>query len=223
MKKTLLILSAIVLFFAGCKKDTLFEEGEVLDLGSINGYKYINLGLPSGLKWATCNLGADSPEGYGNYYAWGETTTKIDYSSSNNATSGLTISELQSQGYIDGSGNLAPSHDAARANWGSSWRMPTKEEQQELIGNCTWTWTTQNGKNGYKVTGPNGNHIFLPAAGYREFSSLYDAGEYGYYWSSTPYPYDYYNRAYNLYFHDHYELVDGGNRCYGRTVRPVSE
>ena len=187
-----------------------------------NGHEYVDLGLPSGLKWATCNVGADSPEGYGNYYAWGETTTKSDYLSNNSATYGLSISQLQSQGYIDGSGNLAPSHDAARANWGSSWRMPTKEEQQELIDNCTWTWTTQNGVNGYKVTGPNGNHIFLPAAGYRDGSSLYLAGKDGYYWSSTPFESSS-NTAWLLYFHSGYLRMGTCGRSYGPPVRPVSE
>ena len=187
-----------------------------------NGHEYVDLGLPSGLKWATCNVGADSPEGYGNYYAWGEITTKLTYTDDNSLTYGLTISELQSLGYIDGSGNLTPSHDAATANWGGSWRMPTKEELEELENECTWTWTTQNGVNGRKVTGPNGNHIFLPAAGYRSESSLNYAGEYGHYWSSTPYE-NISNRAYRLYFRSGYKYVHWYLCCYGLSVRPVSE
>ena len=103
-------------------------------------------------------------EEYGDYYAWGETETKSEYTEGNSATYGLSISELQSQGYIDGEGNLNPQYDAATANWGGDWRMPTKAELNELLNNCTWTWTTQNGHKGYKVTGPNGNSIFLPAA-----------------------------------------------------------
>ncbi|MBR6775667.1 MAG: DUF1566 domain-containing protein [Bacteroidales bacterium] len=221
MKKTLLILSAIVLFFAGCKKDTLFEEGEVLYSGSINGYKYIDLGLPSGLKWATCNVGASSPEDYGDYFALGETETKSEYTESNSLTYGLTISELQSQGYIDGSGNLTPSHDAATANWGGSWRMPTKAELEELIDECTWTWTAQGGKKGHKVTGPNGNSIFLPAAGHRVGSSFYNAGEDGFYWSSTPYESGSIY-AYFLHFLSDNQYVGCVNRDNGYTVRPVS-
>ena len=188
--------------------------------GTINGHEYVDLGLPSGLKWATCNVGANSPAGYGDYFAWGETETKTEYTIDNSLTYGLGISELQSQGIIDGSENLAPSHDAARANWGSSWRMPTNEEQQELIYNCTWTWTTQNGKNGYKVTGPNGNHIFLPATGFRDGSSLFNDGYHGTYWCSSPD--DDYGADY-LSFDEVDEGVYGFYRSYGLPVRPITE
>ena len=197
---------------------TLEEDG-----GVINGHKYVDLGLPSGLKWATCNVGADFLEDYGDYFAWGETTTKAGYTEENSLTSRLTISELQSQGIIDGDHNLTPSYDAARANWGGSWRMPTEAEQRELIYNCTLEWTTQNGVNGCKVTGPNGNSIFLPTAGYRYGSSLINAGEYGYYWSSTPYESNS-NSAYYLEFSSSsYHYVGWYGRYYGRSVRPVAE
>ncbi len=181
--------------------------------GKINGYLYIDLGLPSGLKWASYNVGATAPEEYGNYYAWGETTTKSTYTSDNSKTSGKEMSDI--------SGNRT--YDAARANWGSTWRMPTFEEINELINNCTWTWTTKNGCYGRKVTGPNGNSIFLPAAGYRRESSLYDVGEDGYYWSSTPNESntDY---AYILYLHSgNYGWSDRYYRYRGRCVRPVSD
>ena len=200
---------------------TLEEENG----GIINGHEYVDLGLPSGLKWATCNVGADSPEGYGNYYAWGETTTKSTYTEDNSLTYGLSISQLQSQGYIDGSGNLTPSHDAATANWGGSWRMPTKAELEELLDECTWTWTTQNGVNGHKVTGPNGNHIFLPAAGDRYGSSLIGDGDDGRYWSSTPRDFNYdYRFAYYLAFFYGGEYVSwDSRRLNGLPVRPISE
>ena len=196
------------------------------EMQAVNGYEYVDLGLPSGLKWATCNVGASSPEEYGDYFAWGETQPApgFNYIESNCATYGLSISELQSQGYIDNEGNLTSSHDAARANWGGSWRMPTKAEQQELRDNCTWIWTAQNGVNGYKVTGPNGSCIFLPAAGYRYGSSLSSDGDDGYYWSSTPDVsyFDYY--AYCLYFYYGGEYVDWYyNRIYGLTIRPITE
>ena len=184
--------------------------------------EYVDLGLPSGLKWATCNVGANTPEEYGNHYAWGEVLTKTEYSSSNCPTYGLTKSELQSQGYIDSEGNLTPQYDAARANWSGDWRLPTKAEMQELIDNCTWEWTTQNGKNGYKVTGPNGNYIFLPAAGYRDGSSLRSAGSYGYYWSLAPHEGNSYN-AYYLYFSSDDHYVSHYGRNYGLSVRPVRE
>ena len=190
--------------------------------GTINGREWVDLGLPSGLKWATCNVGASSPEDYGDYFAWGETETKSEYTESNSLTYGLTISGLHSQGYIDVGGNLTPSHDAATANWGGSWRMPTEDEIQELLDECTWRWKTQNGVRGYKVTGPNGNHIFLPAAGYRYGASLDDDGSYGLYWGSTPYDdYDYF--AYGLYFYDGYERVNNYLRYNGQTVRPITE
>lgn len=96
--------------------------------GEISGHAYVDLGLSSGLKWATCNIGANNPEDYGDYFAWGETITKTEYTSSNSGTCELSISQLQSQGYVDGGGNLTSSHDAATANWGGTWRLPTKEE-----------------------------------------------------------------------------------------------
>ena len=191
--------------------------------GTINGHEWVDLGLPSGLKWATCNVGANSPEDYGNYYAWGETTTKSTYTEDNSLTYGLNESQLQSQGYIDGSGNLTPSHDAATANWGGSWRMPTKTEMQELIDNCTRTWTTQNGVKGTKMTGPNGNSIFLPASGGRYGSSLNFVGSLGYYWSSTPLDGNDFS-AYDLFFKDFSAFVNWGYyRSNGFTVRPITE
>ncbi len=189
--------------------------------GTSNGYGYVDLGLS--VKWATCNVGASSPEEYGNYYAWGETTTKSEYTEENSATYGLDISQLQSQGYIDGEGNLTPQYDAAAANWGGDWRMPTKAEQQELLDNCTWTWTMQNGVNGYNVEGPNGNSIFLPAAGCRRGSSLYSAGSDGNYWSSTPIESES-NVAYILVFDSSgHSMSYYFSRGYGRSVRPVLE
>ena len=187
----------------------------------LNGHECVDLGLPSGLLWATCNVGASSPEKYGNYYAWGETEPAPgnNYSSSNCSVHGLSISQLQSQGYIDGEGNLTLSHDAARANWGGSWRMPTKAECQELIDNCTWTWTTQNGVNCYKVaSNTNSNYIFLPAAGYRNGSSSYSVTSFGTYWSSTPIGSDAYYLTFNS---NNYHDMLSNERHYGRSVRPV--
>ena len=187
-----------------------------------NGHTYVDLGLPSGLLWATCNVGATTPEEYGDYFAWGETSTKETYDEDNCSTWGLSYTELQSQGYIDSEGNLTSQYDAATANLGGDWRMPTYDELNELINNCTWTWTTQNSVNGYNVEGPNGNSIFLPAAGYRDGSSLYDAGSRGNYRSSTPYESNSII-AYGLGFlsDDHY--MGYGTRDVGRSVRPVLE
>ena len=178
--------------------------------GEIAGHGYVDLGLPSGLKWATCNVGASSPEDYGDYFAWGETSPKAEYTWENSVTDGEQMSDI--------SGNAQ--YDAATANWGGSWRMPTKAELEELENKCTWTWTTQNGVKGCKVTGPNGNSIFLPAAGDRDGPSLYNAGGSGDYWSSTPDDSDY---AYRLGFGSGGQLVFWRNRYRGRSVRPVSE
>ena len=177
----------------------------------INGYDYVDLGLPSGLKWATCNVGANSPSEYGNYYAWGEVETKESYTQQNCLTYGQEIGDI--------SGN--PQYDAARANWGSTWRMPTKVEFEELINNCTWTWTSEGGNNGYRVTGPNGNSIFFPAAGRRDGTSLY-YGSYGLYWSSTPYESNF-QVACGLDFGSDYRGTYWSFRYLGRSVRPVSE
>ena len=176
----------------------------------INGHEYVDLGLS--VKWATCNVGASKAEDYGNYYAWGETSTKSDYSSSNSVTYGKSFSDIKGDSR----------YDAARANWGGSWRLPTKKEYEELLNRCTWKWTTQNGVNGYRVTGPNGNSIFLPAGGYRNGSSLYDAGSYGFYWSSTPDESDS-DSAYFLYFGSGNHSVDWSYRYDGQSVRPVTE
>ena len=187
--------------------------------GTSNGYGYVDLGLS--VKWATCNVGATTPEGDGDYFAWGETTTKDTYSYSNCPTPGLSISELQSQGYIDSNGNLTPQYDAATANWGGDWRMPKFTEIVELGQECTWIWVTQNGVNGYSVIGPNGNNIFLPAAGERSGSSLNYAGSYGFYWSSTPY--DEVVGACYIYFGSSGPGFMCSSREIGHSVRPVLE
>ena len=176
----------------------------------INGHEYVDLGLS--VKWATCNVGANNPEDYGDYFAWGETTTKSSYTDNNSKTYGKNFSDIGGKSQ----------YDAARSNWGGTWRLPTKAEMEELKNRCTWKWTTQNGVNGYKVTGPNDNSIFLPAAGYRYGSSLYLAGEYGYYWSSTP---DESNSdyAYYLYFLSSGQGVNWLRRFNGLSVRPVAE
>ncbi len=153
--------------------------------GYITGHGYVDLGLPSGTKWATCNIGSSTPEGYGDYFAWGETDTKSSYIDDNSLTYGKSVEKLKSEGIINANGELTESHDAASSKWGTSWRMPTRKEFDELVGKCKWQWTKNGGKNGYKVTGPNGKSIFLPAAGFRGGSSLGTAGEAGGYWSSA--------------------------------------
>ena len=179
--------------------------------GTINGHDYVDLGLS--VKWATCNVGATSPSDYGSYFAWGETSTKSEYTEANSITYKKDMGDI--------AGN--PQYDAARTNWGSTWRLPTKAECEELKNKCTWTWTTQGGHNGYRVTSKtNGNSIFVPAAGCRYGASLCYAGDYVYFWSSSPYGGDA-ELAYRLYFDSSGHCVDWGDRYYGRSVRPVSE
>lgn len=179
--------------------------------GNYNGHEYVDLGLPSGLKWATMNVGANSPSDYGQYFAWGETVQKYDFNENNSVTYNRTMGQI--------GGN--PQYDVARASWGGSWRLPTKEEFEELKKNCTWVFTTQGVHNGFLVTGPNGKQIFLPAAGSRYGTSLSEAGSHGGYWSSSP------NgsiSAYILSFGSigHY-LVISLWRDGGHSVRPVAE
>ena len=174
---------------------------------SSQNHAYVDLGLPSGLLWATCNVGADNPEDYGDYFAWGETTPKDTYTSANYT-------------YSDNPAILPSDHDAATANWGNGWRMPTQAEWQELLNNTTVTWTTQNGVYGRLFTASNGSSLFLPAAGYRSVYSLYDAGSYGNYWSSSLHTGSPYN-AWKLNFNSDGYYMSGSGRYYGRSVRPV--
>ena len=175
----------------------------------INGHEYVDLGLS--VKWATCNVGASSPEEYGDYFAWGETESKPTFTKENCKTWEKKLADI----------NGDPDYDAARAIWGDTWRMPTKAEFWELENNCDWERTALNGSAGCKITGKNGNSIFLPAAGWLEGKTKESAGSYGNYWSSTP---DEKNNedAYRLYFsHDGRGTYWSYPRCDGRSVRPV--
>lgn len=176
----------------------------------INGYEYVDLGLPSGLKWATCNVGSTTPEGYGDFFAWGEINTKDSYTPQNSITNGYQIGDI--------SGN--EQYDAARANWGATWRLPTKEELQELLDNCVFEKNIQNGVNGYKVTGRNGKYIFIPRAGFYSSDDHYYEGELGCYWSSTPY--ELLHSSYYLEFNAEEYVIEVGLRCNGACVRAVS-
>lgn len=194
----------------------------------------VDLGLPSGLKWASFNLGASKPEEYGAYYAWGETEPKDDYSwetykwcmgSNTTMTKYCTTSphgSFGNNGFTDNKTILDPEDDAAHVNLGGKWRMATYEECVELRENCTWTWTTQNGVNGSLITGPNGNSIFLPAAGNWFGTDLNEEGSLGGTWGSsldTFYPYTAWGQAYN----EEWVIAGdmGGDRYVGCTIRPV--
>ena len=187
----------------------------------------IDLGLS--VKWATCNVGANIPWEYGVYYAWGEREKKSYYhwstykwckGSYDSLTKYCISSTNCATGKWDDKTVLDPEDDVAHVKWGGNWRMPTEAEQVELRKNCTWTWTTQNGVNGYEVTGPNGNSIFLPAAGYRDRTEAYDRGNNGYYWSSSL---NYNGSACCLYFDSGEHGRGSYSSYYGLSVRPVSE
>ena len=212
--KALALAAAVMMMsaaFTACSKDN--------DATKHNTGKYVDLGLPSGLKWAKCNLGASKPSDYGNYYAWGEIEPKTtDYSWTTYKWG--TESNMTKYNNTDSKTTLEAADDAATAKLGSPWRIPTNDEIQELLDRCTWTWTTQDGMKGYEVKGPNGNSIFLPVAGNRTGSRLDHAGVYGYYRSSSLSTGNS-NKARGLYFNLSKRGLDIFGRCYGFTVRPV--
>ena len=204
----------------------------ILDPAAIyGGHEWVDLGLPSGTLWATCNVGASSPEEYGDYFAWGETrpkgytenytynwsTYKWCHGSGYSLTKYCTLSEY---GSVDNMIELEYEDDAAFVNWGAKWRMPSWEQINELVELCSWYWTTRNGQEGLLVKGPNGNTLFLPAAGYRVDRSHYLADWSGYYWSRTvastnP------NFAGCMYFYAPNWFGGPGSRRYGYSVRAV--
>ena len=197
------------------------EQTAYLTCPDANHPHMIDLGLPSGTKWACCNVGASTPEQYGNYYAWGETQPKsVRYYWGTYQWGYYNDDEDYSHLVNIGSDIAGTSYDAATANWGAPWRMPSLTQIKELFSNVTSAWTTQNGVNGRKFTGPNGGTIFLPAAGFHWNVGLSEAGSYGHCWSSTleeNYPYS----AYRLVFRSGGAGCNPDPRCYGFPVRPV--
>ena len=194
--------------------------------GTLNGYGWVDLGLS--VKWATQNVGASSPSDYGDYFAWGEPRPKSSYTWSNcfDCLDGKWNGRWGTY-KIGGKTSISPTsgHDTARENWGGTWRMPTNAEFDELCDKCDWTWTSQGGYNGYKVTSPNGNSIFLPAAGWREGTGTgtYFKGWYGYYWSSTLSSSDSSRARYLSFDGSSHYTYDLYYRSYGFCVRPVTE
>ena len=197
------------------------------EVATQTSYTMVDLGLPSGTLWADRNVGADSPEAYGDYFAWGETEPKENHNwstykwcqgSKDTMTKYCTKS---SYGTVDNKTVLDLEDDAAYVNMGTEWRMPTYDELNELNTECTWTWTTQSGTKGYRVTGPNGKSIFLPAAGCRNSSGLNYAGSCGYYWSASLDESGPVNAGY-LYFLSSDYGAYGNYRYFGFTVRAVA-
>ena len=206
-------------------------------------HEYVDLGLS--VRWATCNVGADKPEDYGDYYAWGELTPKESYTWENYRfrTSGddegtVKLSKYTSMIYTsvfdanignyiaDNKTQLDPEDDVAHVKWGGDWRLPTDEEMNELIDSCTWTWTTVNGVNGCLVTsnrpGYTDRSIFLPATGKYGFeTSNKSAGTWGHYWSNSVNKDQSSYNAGVLAIGSGYAAVKITFRAHGQSVRPV--
>ena len=215
-------------FVAACSSDD--EEDKQLKLK--DKHEVVDLGLPSGTLWASCNIGANSPEEYGDYFAWGETkgynAGKTDFSWAtyqwcNGSYNSLTkYNRVSGLGTVDNKDKLDLKDDAAYVNWGPDWCIPNSEQFRELLyGNSTsTTWTTKNGVHGYKITSKiNGNSIFLPAAGRIYESSLDYADINGYYWTSIA------NSSYNAhilkFFSVQASMSYSARRHEGLSVRPV--
>jgi len=242
-----IMLMAVAMFAAGCTKPDDPNNGGnggsgngggnggdyydgVDNCGHYDGnYEYVDLDLPSGTLWATFNVGADRPEGYGDYFAWGETQPKdnydlISYKWCNDDLEQLTkycpISSYGYNGYTDTLSTLLPEDDAATVNWGDEWRMPTQVEWQELYDNTISTWTTQNGLNGRLFVASNGKTLFLPATGGRFGIALSSPNDYGNYWSSSLAIEEPVGAWYSGFRLDNYVVYYDG-RTMGRSVRPV--
>ena len=230
-----IMVTVVVIIVAGCKPD---EPNNGENNGEDNGnndtivdHEYVDLGLPSGALWATCNVGADSPEEFGDYFAWGETAPKDVYGWKSyqygnyvngcfQMTKYCTDSDWGLDGFADGLFILEPDDDAATANWGEGWRMPTKEEYEELYQKTTWIWSDINGVKGRLMTGQNGNSIFFPATGFYLDNEVICHGL-GIYWSNTLHtgcP----ERGWSLHFDFESCHVCGTyERCRGQSVRAV--
>ncbi len=210
--------------------DVTWVYNVLLYMSHDDGHECVDLGLPSGTLWSTMNIGASSPEDYGDYFAWGETTPKDVYDwstykwcegSDSTLTKYCTISNYGYNGFVDNKTELDPEDDAATAAWGAEWRMPSLEQIQELIDNCTTEWTTRNGVNGRLFTSNiNSASVFLPAAGVRWDSELNLAGSHGNYWSRTLYSGSPSHACY-LNFYSGNVGASNVDRYYGQSVRAV--
>lgn len=185
-------------------EDKMAEEiVETNTAGVHYGHEWVDLGLSSGLLWAKCNIGASSPASLGDHFAWGEVKSK------ESGNSDVKLDGFIINGWYDIGGSRA--YDAARVNWSGYWRMPTYDEFEELIKECSWRWTSENGVEGYEVTGPNGNSVFLPAA--------HDGT--GYYWCSMSDMITAFNAYYLAFYSESMEMSTWGSRCDGHSIRPV--
>lgn len=200
----------------GCKKEA------TKDTIAVTTHEYVDLGLPSGTLWATCNVGANNPEDRGDYFAWGETAPKEVYDWASYSYGDCVDNCFIMTKYCDDDSLsvLEPSDDAARANWGNEWRMPTMEEWEELYQKTTYIWTEVNGVYGRLLTGYNGNSIFLPASGFR-LNNGYFCPNLGLYWASTRH-YSCIERGWSYHFdHETSHVCGTYERNQGQVVRAV--
>lgn len=242
MNKALKVIAAFVLMMvvaARCKPEDPNPGGTsnggndtiVVPIGNQEDSSYIDLGLPSGTLWAVCNVGAETPEGYGDYYAWGEVQPKdvYDWESYRYGTftteryvlyKYCTSKNYSVDGVVDSLTVLEPDDDVARVCWGENWRMPTIDEWEELFLQTVSVWTTLNGVEGWLFTALNGNSLFLPAAGYW-WDSEFNGADLGVYWSCTlnkEFP----NRAWGFHFNSYScHLCGSSDRNRGQSVRAV--
>lgn len=238
------IAAVLCIGAVSCDKD---DNDDVKNPNIYLGHEYVDLGLK--VKWATCNVGAEKPEDYGDYFAWGDTTTKyqpgyaqsespqwkngmwdgyywVNYRFSNETSNSLfkycNDSRSGFEGGTDTLTILTPADDVAHYKWGGNWRMPTQADFYELLNNCNFEFTTQNGVEGMKVISKkdSSKSIFLPDAGSRDVTNLVGVGLGGFYWSSSLYKFDPSSALY-LNFYPGYHFTSFVNRCYGLSVRPV--
>ncbi len=226
-KRNIILFSLLALLLASCEQEPTVHKPMVLE-----GHEVVNLGLPSGTLWATCNVGAALPEDIGGYFSWGETEEKdayydydykfYDWDARFLISKYSTDSIHWTDGWMDNLTILEPADDAATVNWGENYRMPTRKEFQELIDHCAWEWTTSGHRYGYRVTGKDEASIFLPAAGCRSQDLYYDVNLEGEYWSSSLCTYHNID-AYAFVFGSNKQEVTayGQNRHIGKSVRAV--
>ena len=241
------IAAVLCIGAVSCDKDDNDDKDAGKNPNIYLGHEYVDLGLK--VKWATCNVGAEKPEDYGDYFAWGDTTTKyepgyaqsespqwkngmwdgyywVNYRFSNETSNSLfKYCSKSDYGFDSGTDTLTiltPADDVAHYKWGGNWRMPTRSDYKELLDNCDCEFTTQNGVKGLKVTSrkDSSQSIFLPAAGYRYGTNLDGVGSYGYFWSSSLYTDGPYG-AWSLDFNSGSRNTCSSIRSYGQSVRPV--
>ena len=228
--KAMTSIMLMLVLAVSCNKSDEPNQGGDDDVNVLNGHEYVDLGLPSGVLWATCNVGANQPEEFGDYYAWGETETKEIYDWKSyqygrffneryELNKYCTDSVFGLNGFVDDLTVLDPADDVVKACWGADWRMPTIEEWEELFLNTTGMWTTLNGVKGWRCIASNGKDLFLPAAGYW-WDDVFNA-DLGLYWSvslNKEFPY----RAWGFHFNcDSSHLCGSSDRNRGQTIRAV--